>query len=409
MNGSEKKQKALIFLCWLVYTSAYLGRYSYNANINPIMADYSVSHASAGLVTTFFFFAYGIGQVVNGVLCKYYNKKYVLSGALLLSALINLIVFFGVKFPLLKYLWLVNGFAQSVLWSSLVLVLGRELEGQNLKKAVLVISTTTPVGTLLSYGLGSLLALSGNYPFSFLTGGIVLAAVAFVWLLSYGKLVGERSETPAEKEKAEPTSRKNSRKAMYPTVILLALFAVINNLIKDGLSTWVPSILKESYGLSDSLSVFLTLSLPVLGIFGAATAVALNKKIKDFISLSTVFFVSSGIMIFIVVVLLGTEEWLPVLICFGMVSLLMSAINNVVTSMSPLYLRERLNSGRLSGILNGFCYLGSTISSYGLGVIADGSGWSGVFKLFCWLCLGVVLAGGIYSMIRKRKANKAEG
>ena len=50
-------QNTLIWLCCFVYTLAYIGRYSYNANINLIMNEYSTSHADAGLVTTFFFFA----------------------------------------------------------------------------------------------------------------------------------------------------------------------------------------------------------------------------------------------------------------------------------------------------------------------------------------------------------------
>lgn len=45
-------QKTIIWLCWLVYAIAYLGRYSYNANISMIMDDYNISHATAGLVTT---------------------------------------------------------------------------------------------------------------------------------------------------------------------------------------------------------------------------------------------------------------------------------------------------------------------------------------------------------------------
>lgn len=399
MSATNKKQKLLIALCWLVYASAYLGRYSYNANINPIMAHYSVNHAEAGLVTTFFFFAYGVGQIVNGVFCKHYNKKYVLSGALLVSALINVVVFLGVNFRLLKYLWLANGLVQSVLWSSLVLVLGQNLEERNLKKAVLAISTTTAAGTLVSYGLSALLALSGSYRFSFLTGGLVLTAVAFVWLSSYERLTENKNVQTETKEIFRTTPRKRT----YAIVFFLALFAVVNNLIKDGLSTWVPSILKENYGLSDSLSVLLTLVLPVLGIFGAAAAVVLNKRVKDFIDLSSMFFVLSALTIFVVILLLGTGKWLFILICFGVVSLLMSGINNVITGMSPLYLREEINAGRLSGILNGFCYAGSTLSSYGLGIIADASGWIGVFRLFLWLSIGAAMVGGIYTIVRHRR------
>ena len=60
-----RKSSLLILLCWLVYTCSYLGRLGYNANIALIESDYNVSHSTAGIVGTFFFFAYGCGQVIN--------------------------------------------------------------------------------------------------------------------------------------------------------------------------------------------------------------------------------------------------------------------------------------------------------------------------------------------------------
>ena len=121
MNNTKDKcsQNTIIWLCWFVYTLAYLGRYSYNANINLIMTDFDVNHATAGMVTTCFFFAYGIGQVVNGFLCKKYNIKYVIFTALVVASTMNFLVSVVESFDLIKYIWLINGIAMSFLWTSL--------------------------------------------------------------------------------------------------------------------------------------------------------------------------------------------------------------------------------------------------------------------------------------------------
>ena len=66
----------LIFLAWLLYTVSYLGKLNYSANITQIVDYYQISKADAGIVPSLFFFAYGIGQVVNGLLCKKYNIKW---------------------------------------------------------------------------------------------------------------------------------------------------------------------------------------------------------------------------------------------------------------------------------------------------------------------------------------------
>ena len=62
-----------IALCWIVYTCSYLGKLGYNANITQIEHAYSLSHSTAGMVSTFFFFAYGIGQIINGIFCIFYG------------------------------------------------------------------------------------------------------------------------------------------------------------------------------------------------------------------------------------------------------------------------------------------------------------------------------------------------
>ena len=106
----EQKNKyciALIIVSVLAYYIAYLGRYTYSSNINLIMDFYLISKSSAGSISSYFFIAYGVGQVVHGILCKKYNPRYSIAIALIVSALMNLSLgFIGVKhFYLLKYIF----------------------------------------------------------------------------------------------------------------------------------------------------------------------------------------------------------------------------------------------------------------------------------------------------------------
>ncbi len=368
-----------IFLCWMAYTAAYPGRYSYNSNITPIMDAFGVTHGEAGLVTTCFFFAYGIGQVVNGLLCRRYPRRWIIPFSLACSAVLNIAVFLGAPFWTLKYLWLLNGGLQSLLWPTLISVLSQSLPASSLKSSVLVMSTTVPIGTLLAYGLSSLLAVRGGFPFSFLTGALLMAGAAAAWLFLYRDAPASENAQPVQTSRTPGKGLLN--RAVAVTVLVLCLFAVANNLVKDGLTTWVPSILKERFGLPDSLSILLTLVLPVLGIFGAACNGLLERRLPSFIKLSGLWFLLAAVSTAGVILLLDTSLWWAVLAVFGIISLSMHAVNNAITSMAPLYMREQLDSGLLAGVLNGCCYVGSTISSYGLGWVADHFGWNGVFLL----------------------------
>ena len=182
--NSIKRQKFLIFLCCLVYSFAYVGRYSYNTNISSIILWYGITRADAGAVSTFFFFSYGAGQLINAIFCKFYSKRYVIAGSLVVSAIINLILLFLPTFGLIKYLWLINGICQSVLWPTLMLTLGENLEQGMMKHAVLAMSLSAVIGTLVAYGGASLFNLFGAFRFSFLLGTVTTVGIGLIWFLS---------------------------------------------------------------------------------------------------------------------------------------------------------------------------------------------------------------------------------
>ena len=78
---TKRKERFLIVICWISYTVASLGRYSYNSNVTLIMDRFAVEHAEASLPATLFFFAYGLGQIFVGLLCNkfcfcIYQSKY---------------------------------------------------------------------------------------------------------------------------------------------------------------------------------------------------------------------------------------------------------------------------------------------------------------------------------------------
>ena len=149
-------------------------------------------HADAGMVGTFFFFAYGIGQIVNGFLCKRYNIRYVVFGGLLVSGAMNFAVGFSTSFISLKYFWLLNGAALSVLWTSLIRLLSETLDQKQKTRAIIAMGTTVAAGTFLVYGLSALFVALLDFRFIFYVAGGLLPSIAIVWIMAYPRLVHKR-------------------------------------------------------------------------------------------------------------------------------------------------------------------------------------------------------------------------
>ena len=397
----EKRSDAwlLIFLTWIVYATSYLGKVNYSANIAPIIDFYGITKAQAGTAPTFFFFAYGAGQVVNGLLCKKYNLKWMIFFSLVISASINFIVAVTTEFAIIKWLWLVNGFILSILWPSLIRLLSEALPQKLIGISSVVMGTTVATGTLVIYALSSLFAAFNKFKLSFSTAAVAMFLVAFLWLFLYNKSVFNAKKEKTEDENTEKATEymfvKNdnahNKRTFFISVGIICFYAVGVNLIKDGLTTWVPSILKDEFSMSDSLSILLTLFLPILSIFGNAFALFLHKKIPEYINHCVAVFSFMSLFIGLIIGSLKFEIVFIMLIGLIVVNFFASSLNSLITSIFPMFMRGKVNSGLFAGVLNGFCYLGSTISSYGLGVIADNFGWTYVFWTLLSFCVMTVI------------------
>ncbi len=412
MNSSKSKSGVgiLIFLGWLVYTTSYLGKVNYSANITQVIDFYNISKTEAGIVPTFFFFAYGIGQVFNGLFCKRYNIKWMVFISLFISASINLIIAVSSNFAIMKWLWLVNGFGLSILWPTLIRLLSEALPTKALGTSSVVMGTTVAIGTLVIYGLSSIFAAFDKFKMSFYTAGISVIVVAVIWLIFYNKVVStakteREQESTAKEAKADVPVQKHQEKGeiklLFTSIYVLCFCAVGVNLIKDGLTTWVPSILKEEFSMSDSLSILLTLLLPVLAVFGNVGALKTHKLIPDYVNHCAAIFAVIAVFIGVIIGSLTLELISFMLIGLVIVNFLASSLNSLITSIFPLFMRGKVNSGLFAGVLNGFCYLGSTISSYGLGAIADNFGWTAVFLTLIGFCAVTFVVWIGYACIKR--------
>ncbi len=412
----KRKQQILIVIACLVYSFAYTGRYSYNANIAPIMAFYNVTRAEAGLTGTFFFFAYGAGQLIHAIFCRFYPRKYIIPGVLGVSAILNIAVFCGVPFGAIKYLWLLNGICQSVLWPTLVLVLSDTMDSVMMKRAVFAMSLTVVIGTVISYGGSAIFNLFDLFRGAFLLGAVLMVAIGIAWLIGYDTLtlenagLAEAHAASSEATTAGGGSRKRAANgALIGLFAVCGLFIAVDNFVKDGLNTWTPVILKERFGVGDSLSIVLTVALPFCGVFGAMLALRMNRKIKDFRALSGSLLLLLSVCICGILLSMKLESMVLTVAFLSVVSCFAHGINSIMTSIMPFAIRDKVNPGFLAGLMNSAGYVGSTASAYGLGVIADRTDWNTVMYILLFASVGVtLLAWGtvLLGHLRKRRTGQ---
>lgn len=444
-NHNKRNAVLLILLTTVAYALSCFGRKTYDANINEIMSFFNVEKDVVGLAGTAFFIAYGIGQVVHGLLCTKYNPKYSILIALAFGGACNLAVGLlpASGFRFVKYIWLINGFSQAVLWSSTVLIFTRFIASEYSRLALLIMCFPTSVGFFIAYGLSALFSAIGNFKLIYYVSAFALFGICVVWLLSFeelskrclqAKLISdgrgavnvasaENSEKAEGAENAEisqnavnaASAEKPKKKNKLPAgflflFVVMSLLAIINNLVKDGLNTWSPTFLKERFGLENWTSVLLTLVMPLFAMFGNGLALFLNRKIKSLVLMSGVLYIVSAAAMGVFLVFFNKNVLVVALICFALTACLMAGVNNIVTAMFPMECKGGINAGLVAGLIDGCCYLGSALSSYGFGAIAESLDWRAVMTII-FAALAVAAASCAFcffieNVIKKRKSDK---
>lgn len=316
-----------------------------------------------------------------------------------------MVIFIGAEFFTFKYLWLINGLAQANLWPVFLLILRENISKERIAAVSVVMAAASTGGKFLAIGVCAIFSIDTSmFMYCFLTAGIVsfLAAILF-FSMSFG------IKKPEKLVKIEKfTEKKPKEKVGMKSIILLFLlgeFSFASYAINGGLQSWVPAILKESYNLSDALSIFMSVMLPLFTLTVALISPLLSKILKNHVLISLLSFIVGAILI-LAVYLFVNVSWILTIALFTIEAMVMSIVSNTTTVQVPLTFEGMFDAGFLAGFLNGACYIGSAIATYVLGAVADNSGWTSAFIVLIAIALFSGFLAIIYLLYDKIRYKK---
>lgn len=378
---SKKHGSLLIFVSCFTYSVAYLGRLSYSANLTAIAKAYSVSKETLGTVGSMLFFAYGGGQILHFFLAKYYPPRLTVSLGMFMTAVCNLLLTFSADITSMRIIWLANGLIQSFFWCNICNVIAKYLASSQLRTWIMFGGFSFCFGTFGVYGLSALF-VSVNYRMTF----YIIAALSVLAGILWFVFLGFFKKAPKECEPEQKTEKTQTVKGFYRGTVLViigfvAFSAIGNSFIRDGVITWLPTILKTDFGFGDSSAVLITMGLSLLSCAGIFAARILSRVMQSRLAaLSIVFtvlavFLGGGILAY------KNTAVLPFILCFVVIICAIYCNGNFITSVIPFGIRKFGNVGGLSALLDAFCYAGSAAATTVFGAIADKNGWSAVLIL----------------------------
>ncbi|MNB71276.1 Phosphoglycerate transporter protein [compost metagenome] len=389
--------RTVFFICWITYTSTYIGRLNFNASMGEMMTSDHFSKSQLGLVAAAFFFAYGIGQFISGILGDRVSPKLLVFLGLSSSSALNLAMGISSTYEMMVILWSLNGLAQSLTWSPMAKLIADRLPKKESFRALAVLTTTVPAGTLITYLMCSLLIDYSGWRMVFDMAAFLMLPVAVVWYIVISKLEhkadsgGFTEQSPALAATGTPSPPHHT--PLYTLfavsgLLFIGMGAMLHGILKDGIMTWMPTYLAEGYHTGSSLAIRLTMILPVINLAGVYLSGVINRKIfqNELVTAAALF----ALTVLALLVLIGYgKNSLPLaLLMLGIVTSAMLGVNAMLVSFVPVYFRESGRVSTVSGLLNSATYVGSALSSYGIGAVAEQLGWGFTRLSWCVLALG---------------------
>ena len=178
----------VLLLSWMTYVVAYLCRVNLSTVLDKLAAGLDVSVEYLGIASSVYFVTYAVGQLLNGALGDRVNPHRFLMLALTMTGSINLILGIQTSGVLFLLLWGLNGFCQSMFWSTLLRLLSFYSPEEQRKNVSTIMSTCSVTGYLLSWVVLSYLFTSMSHRPYFLVPGAVALVLVLAWYVMSRKM-----------------------------------------------------------------------------------------------------------------------------------------------------------------------------------------------------------------------------
>lgn len=396
-----RNARTFMLLCAMVYFTSYLTRTNYTAVILELTGALGITKSEAGLISTIAFFTYGAGQLVSGFVGdKIYPRRLIAFGLAATSVCNFLMSACGSIAPM-AVIWGVNGLCQAMFWPPLVRLMAENLNDDNYSTACVWVSVGSSFGTIGVYLACPLLIKLGGWRLVFIAAGICGVLMTALWLIASGKLLKNRIRENVRTDDDEaPAATGGIGAAGFGVLAAVCLAIVLQGILRDGVTTWMPVLVSEQFGLPTGASILTGLALPVFSMISFNLAGWLQKKLHSEMICSILLFgVAAGsALVLRIFGFSGNKSVVTTAVSVLLMSVLtgcMHGINLMLVSRIPSYFMKFGRISTISGVVNAFTYVGSAISSFWFAALTERAGWG--VTVSSWLI--IALAGCVVCVV----------
>lgn len=374
------------------YLFVYMGRFSLWPAAPIIREDLGFSHVEIGIVNAAVLWGFGAGDLVHGRLAEAYGLRlWVMIGAILTSVL-TVITSYATSIWTFAIPWGLAGFFNATAWAPGISLITQWWPRTQRGRALGVAGVAAGGAMLVMWLVIGTVASEWGWRAAFRYPPMLIAVAGVVFFLVVRDRPADVGLEPYEEDPDSYTGRAESAspeqlKGFGPYKVLMTNWHFVaashvkglENVVRYGLTTWVPLYYFEEGGLSIESTVLVTVALPV----GYLTAPLVSGYISDRflgsqrrpMTMASAFI--SAVILVIIAFAPADNEFL------GAFLLLIGgfAMSLTLIAATAVDIGGRHMAATASGVLDahGYLYAGAQALVFSVILDASGSPWEIVF------------------------------
>ena len=384
------KWRILLSFCGF-YLFLYLGRFNFWPVAPLVQEDLALSHIEIGIINALLLWGFGLGDLVHGRLAEAYGLRLWILGGAVLTTVLNWITSYGTSALSIAIPWGIAGFVNAACWSPGISMISQWWPRRDRGMAMGILGTATGGAMLLMWWVSGTVGAEFGWRAAFRYPPLIITVlgVAFFFLVRYrpGDLglpeYVEDDEVSATPEALAPERLRGMgpyRELLSnPRFQLASHVKGLENVVRYGLTTWVPIYYFTQGGLSIESTILVTLLLPL----GYLIAPPVSGVISDRLLHSARRPMVIVSCIISAIVLVGIALAPPFNVALGGALLLVGGVSMGLSPISTVAvdIAGRRMSGTAAGLLDAHGYAYAGLQAVVFSVILDmtGSPWPVVF------------------------------
>ena len=244
-----------------------------------MVIDTGFEKSQLSVILVCLFISYGVGQVINGWIGDHIKPQNLIFIGLITATTINLVFpFFAGSIPVMCVLWTINGFAQAMMWPPIVKIMVSTMDEATYSSASVIVSLGSSFGTVGVYLTAPLIIKLLSWQLVFTASALVGLTSVIIWAFVKNRVYEPDAASVNSPEAAKKERFTFPKAAIFP-LIFIFLAIILQGMLRDGVSSWMPTLLTESFKMDSSVSILCTVSLAIFSIFAFIIAGQFYKRL----------------------------------------------------------------------------------------------------------------------------------